>query len=109
MHHILKTQLFIQPQKLKSHISLKINGVKTFISVFLPTIYESLRKLKIPPGIRNTKKYFSVLSTTIYQLWIIYWQHGNDNLVPYPLFQIELSFLRIITHIERLLHSTTLE
>ncbi|KAI9271129.1 hypothetical protein EDC94DRAFT_597265 [Helicostylum pulchrum] len=69
-------------------------------------IYKSIRHLKVPQGIRKAKKYFSTLSTTLHQLWIIYWQHGNDNLSTYPLSRIESSFLRIITHIERLLHPT---
>ncbi|KAI8073768.1 hypothetical protein BDF21DRAFT_475169 [Thamnidium elegans] len=69
-------------------------------------IYSSLRKLKVPKNISDSKKYFSVLSTTLYQLWIIYWQHGNDNLHPFSLSQVEPSLQRIITHIERLLQST---
>ncbi|KAI9352413.1 hypothetical protein BD770DRAFT_460659, partial [Pilaira anomala] len=58
-------------------------------------IYRSLSHLKIP--FPNTKQFFSILSTTLYQLWIIYWQHGNDTSYTYPLSQIEHSSLRIIT------------
>ncbi|KAG0747128.1 hypothetical protein G6F57_009568 [Rhizopus arrhizus] len=68
-------------------------------------IYKSIRYLKVPPSIPKAKQYFSVLSTTLYQLWIIYWQHGNDNPYPYPLSQIETSLQRIVSHIERLLPS----
>lgn len=72
-------------------------------------IYQSIRYLKVPRSVRlaERKKYFSVLSTTVYQLWIIYWQHGNDKLYPYPLSLLDTTFTRIITHIERLLQSTT--
>lgn len=70
-------------------------------------IYQSLRHLKLPSHLRipSIKQFFSVLSTTLYQLWIVYWQHGNDTPYTYPLSQIEPSSLRIITQIERLLHS----
>ncbi|KAI9249099.1 hypothetical protein EDC94DRAFT_527933, partial [Helicostylum pulchrum] len=77
------------------------------IGISSDTLYKSIRKLRLPPNYRDAKYYFSVISTTLYQLWILYWQHGNDNISTYPLIQLKPFSLRIITHIERLLQSTT--
>lgn len=76
------------------------------IDISSDSLYKSIRKLQLPPNVCDAKYYFSGISTILYQLWIFYWQHGNDNPSTYPHSQLQPFSLRIITHIEQLFHST---
>ena len=42
-------------------------------------LYGSIRYLHLPNFVTDKSKYISVLSTTFWQMWNLYWLHGNQN------------------------------
>jgi hypothetical protein len=77
------------------------------ISISSELLYGSLRYLHIPQKVRDKKSYLSIISTILYALWTLYWQHGIDNPQPCLPSNRQHSFSKIVTQIERLLNPFT--
>lgn len=68
-------------------------------------LYGSLRYLHVPGSVRETDKYFTILSTILWKLWTQYWSHGVDNRIPFSFTTSSQSFVpQIISLIDSLLH-----
>lgn len=73
--------------------------------LFTPGIlYDSLRYLKLPASMKHSRIYLPIISTILWQLWNLYWQHGNDNELPLTIKTVDKMTPRIVSHIEALLH-----
>ncbi|KAK4511167.1 uncharacterized protein ATC70_012380 [Mucor velutinosus] len=70
-------------------------------------IYGTMRYLHLPRFIKDRSKYIAVISTTLWQMWNLYWLHGSQNPVPLSTASIEHFSSRTVCLIDRLLPTTT--
>lgn len=68
-------------------------------------IYGTIRFLHIPRFIKDKTKYMAVISTIFWQMWNLYWLHGNQNPNALPSMAITHFHTRTGCHIDRLLPS----
>lgn len=69
-------------------------------------IYGTVRYLHLPSFIKDRAKYFAVISTTLWQLWNLYWIHGSQNPLPLSAVSIERFPARTVCLIDKLLPTT---
>jgi hypothetical protein len=68
-------------------------------------LYGSIRYLHLPSFVTDKSKYISVLSTTFWQMWNLYWLHGNQNPEILNLSSISHFSSRVVCHINKLIPS----
>ncbi|KAG2191304.1 hypothetical protein INT47_011774 [Mucor saturninus] len=72
---------------------------------FTPTmLYESLCSLKHPLSMQNNEYYLAIVSTTLWQIWNLYWLHGTDNPRPYPVANLPNFASKVIQQINKIIH-----
>ncbi|KAK4520637.1 uncharacterized protein ATC70_006515 [Mucor velutinosus] len=69
-------------------------------------IYGIVRYLHLPRFIKDRSKYIAVISTTLWQMWNLYWLHGSQNPVPLSTASIEHFSSRTVCLIDRQLPTT---
>ncbi|KAI8646676.1 hypothetical protein BD408DRAFT_428379 [Parasitella parasitica] len=70
-------------------------------------IYGTVRYLHLPRFIQDHSRYIAVISTTLWQMWNLYWLHGRQNPAPLSSASIPHFLSRTVCHIDKLLPSHT--
>ncbi|KAI9358692.1 hypothetical protein BD770DRAFT_320533 [Pilaira anomala] len=60
--------------------------------------------LRPPYWVRQGSQFTQIITTILWQQWILYWSHGNNNADPVSNAKINNYIPRIVSLIERLLH-----
>jgi hypothetical protein len=70
-------------------------------------IYGTVRYLHLPRFIKDRSRYIAVISTTLWQMWNLYWLHGSQNPAALSSASIAHFLPRTVCHIDKLLPSNT--
>jgi hypothetical protein len=66
-------------------------------------LYSSLRFLHIPSGVPKSSTYLSILSTTLWKLWNLYWEFARSENDITPISTLHRLLPQIISLTDRLI------
>ncbi|KAG1137120.1 hypothetical protein G6F37_011489 [Rhizopus arrhizus] len=69
-------------------------------------IYGALRYLHVPSIPRGSRTFFTIIGTTHWQLWNMYWTHGNTTTRPISASSIQAVLRRILNFLQILLSTS---